>query len=40
MQSARIQVITPTSDFADILLDATYLTSGVTQSFRDGGMQL
>ena len=40
MQSARIQVITPTNVFADVLLDATNLTLGVTQSFQDGGMQL
>ena len=38
MQSARIQVITSTNDFADVLLDATNLTSGVTKSFQDGGM--
>ena len=37
MQSARIQVITLTSDFAAVQLDATYLASGVTKSFENGG---
>ena len=38
MQSARIEVVTSTSDFVDVLLDATYLASGVTKDFQDGGM--
>ena len=40
VQSARIRVITLTNDFYDVVLNATYLASGVTQNFQNGGMQL